>query len=272
VRRMTRIAANISMLYCELPMLDRFEAAAASGFDGVEMQFPYAEPGEALAHSESVASMPVVLINAPVSREHPTGLAGRPGMSATFRSQLTQIRDYAEALAVDFVHVPAGRVDFPEERELCCAIYAENLLHAADVLAPLGVTVLIEALNTHDYPNYLVDSLDRAESILDRCRQRIGLQFDLYHVARMSQDPAAQLEKRLPRVRHVQFADVPGRHEPGTGETNFESSLSVLDAYGYRGWLSAEFSPVAATATGLGWLESWRRRSALSRPPAVGDP
>jgi hydroxypyruvate isomerase len=271
VRRMTRIAANISMLYCELRMLDRFEAAAASGFDGVEMQFPYAEPGEALAHAAVAAKMPVVLINAPVSREHPTGLAGRPEMRAAFRSQLTQIRDYAEALGVDFVHVLAGRVEFPDERELCCAIYAENLLLAADVLAPLGVTVLIEALNPHDYPNYLVDSLDRADSILARCRQRIGLQFDLYHVARMSQDPAAQLAARLPRVRHVQFADVPGRHEPGTGALNFESSLSVLDACGYRGWLSAEYSPVAATATGLGWLESWRR-SASRSGPAIGSP
>jgi hydroxypyruvate isomerase len=256
---MPKIAANISMLFRELRLLDRFQAAGSAGFDGVEMQFPYAESPDELARAAQIAAMPVVLINAPVSREYPMGLAGRPEMRDSFRAQLAQIGEYAQALNVRFVHVLAGPINSIGERERCRSTYAENLLLAADVLAPLGVSVLVEALNSHDVPNYLVGTLDDAESILDRCGQRVGLQLDLYHVARMGLDPAAELERLLPLVRHIQFADAPGRHEPGTGSLGFESSLRVLGAGGYRGWLSAEYIPLAATAAGLGWLGSWRR-------------
>jgi hydroxypyruvate isomerase len=256
---MPKIAANISMLFREVTLLDRFRAARAAGFDGVEMQFPYAESPDELARAARVAAMPVVLINAPVSREYPAGLAGRPEMRDSFRSQLAQLGEYAQALNVRFVHVLAGPINSIDERESCRSTYAENLLLAADVLAPLGASVLVEALNSHDVPNYLVGTLEEAESILDRCGQHVGLQFDLYHVARMGLDPAVELKRLLPLVRHIQFADVPGRHEPGTGSLEFESSLRVLRKGGYRGWLSAEYIPLAATSAGLGWLDSWRR-------------
>jgi hydroxypyruvate isomerase len=256
---MPKIAANISMLFREVATLDRFQAARAAGFDGVEMQFPYAESPNELARAAQAAGIPMVLINAPVSRQYPFGLAGRPEMRDSFRSQLTQISEYAEALDVRFVHVLAGPIYSIDERESCCRTYAENLLLAADALAPRGVGVLVEALNAHDVPNYLIGTLADAESLLDRCRQRVGLQFDLYHVARMGLDPAAELKRLLPLVRHVQFADAPGRHEPGTGSLGFESSLGVLGKGGYRGWLSAEYIPLAATSAGLGWLSSWRR-------------
>ena len=256
---MPKIAANISMLFREVATLDRFQAAHAAGFDGVEMQFPYAESPNELARAAQAAGLPIVLINAPVSRQYPFGLAGRPEMRDSFRSQLTQISEYAEALDVRFVHVLAGPVYSIDERESCCRTYAENLLLAADALAPRGVGVLVEALNAHDVPNYLVGTLADAESLLDRCRQRVALQFDLYHVARMGLDPVVELKRCMPFVRHVQFADAPGRHEPGTGSVEFDSVLEVLNAGGYGGWLSAEYIPLAATAAGMGWLGSWRR-------------
>jgi hydroxypyruvate isomerase len=247
------------MLFRELAMLDRFQAARAAGFDGVEMQFPYAEPPDALARAAKAAGLPVVLINAPVSREYPFGLAGRPEMRETFRSQLAQIAEYVEALNVRFVHVLAGRINSIDEREGCRGAYAENLLLAADALAPRGITVLVEPLNVHEVPNYLVGTLADAEAIIGRCRQRVGLQFDFYHVARMGLDPATELKPLLPLIRHVQFADAPGRHEPGTGHLRFEAPLAALDAGGYEGWLSAEYIPLAATSAGLTWLDSWRR-------------
>jgi hydroxypyruvate isomerase len=256
---MPKIAANISMLFREFAMLDRFQAARAAGFDGVEMQFPYAEPPDAMARAARAAGMPVVLINAPVSREFPVGVAGRPEMRAAFRSQLPQIGEYAEALNVRFVHVMAGQINSIDDRERCRGTYVENLLLAADALAPRGISVLVEPLNVHDVPNYLVGTLADAKVIIDRCRARVGLQFDLYHVARMGLDPAAELKPLLPLVRHIQFADAPGRHEPGTGHVGFESALAVLDAGRYEGWLSAEYIPLAATAAGLSWLDSWRR-------------
>jgi hydroxypyruvate isomerase len=256
---MPRIAANISMLFRECAMLDRFEAARAAGFDGVEMQFPYAEPADALARAAKTAGMPVVLINAPVSREFPLGVAGRPEMRASFRSQLAQIAEYAEALNVRFVHVTAGQITSIDDRERCRCTYVENLLLAAEALAPRGISVLVEPLNVHDVPNYLVGTLADAKVIIDRCRGRVGLQFDLYHVARMGLDPVAELKSSLPLVRHIQFADAPGRHEPGTGHVAFGAALAVLDAGGYEGWLSAEYIPLAPTVAGLSWLDAWRR-------------
>jgi hydroxypyruvate isomerase len=254
-----RIAANLSTLFRELPLTNRFEAARAAGFDGVEMQFPYDEPAPSLARAAVDAGMPVILINAPVTPpSYPLGIAGRPEMRAAFRAQLPRIADYAAALGVRFVHVLAGSVEAPGERASNQAQYAENLLLAAEVLAPHGIHVLIEALNPVDAPNYLIGSLATALSVVDRCEGHIGLQFDAYHVARMGLDPAAEISRALPRVRHVQFADAPGRHEPGTGRIPFAALLTEVNAGGYGGWLGAEYLPRGATAAGLDWLRLWR--------------
>jgi hydroxypyruvate isomerase len=254
-----KIAANISMLFRELPLLERFEAARAAGFDGVEMQFPYAESAADLKRAARDAGLPVVAINAPVTTEYPIGLAGRPEAREAFRAQLAQMGEYSAALGAKRMHVLAGPIEPSDERERCLGTFAENLRLAADALRPHGVIVLTEMLNGYDVPNYLIGTLADARGVLERCGPGAGLQFDLYHVARMGLDPKAELERHLPLVRHVQFADVPGRHEPGTGTVRFEPALAVLRASGYEGWVSAEYSPRAATAAGLGWLESWRR-------------
>jgi hydroxypyruvate isomerase len=254
-----KIAANISLLFRELPLLERFEAARAAGFDGVEMQFPYGEAAADLSRAARDAGMPVVVINAPVTPQYPVGLAGRPEAREAFREQLSQMSEYSAALGVKRMHVLAGRIESNDERERCLGTFAENLKLAADALAPHGVVVLTEMLNSHDVPNYLIGTLADARTVLERCAGRAGLQFDFYHVARMELDLAAELERHLPLVRHVQFADAPGRHEPGTGVTAFEPALAVLRASGYQGWVSAEYIPRAATTAGLGWLQSWRR-------------
>src|ERR1700691_4809649 len=255
---MHRIAANISLLFRELPLLERFQAARTAGFDGVEMQFPYAESAGDLSRAAEAAGRPVVLINAPVSPEHPSGIAGRPDMCGVFRGQLAQTAEYAEALGVRFVHVLAGRIDSSENRERCVSTYVENLSRAADALAPYGVTVLVEALNANDVPHYLMGTLGEACSVLERCPAGVGLQFDLYHVARMGLDPAAELPRVLPQTRHVQFADAPGRHEPGSGRVAFGPVVAVLEAAAYEGWLGAACVPRAAPSARLAWRESWR--------------
>ncbi len=256
---MLKIAANISMLFREIPVLDRFRASRAAGFDGVEMQFPYSDAGPLLARAAADAGIPVILINAPVMQPtHPFGIAGRPEMRAAFRAQLPKICDYAQALAVRFVHVLAGRLNFPGERESCLSAYVDNLLFAAEVLRPHGIKVLIEPLNPIDAPNYLIGSLSAAQAILARCAGQIGLQFDAYHVARMGLDPVIEVERALPVVRHVQFADAPGRHEPGTGHVPFASFVAALGSGAYSGWLGAEYLPHGTTTAGLKWLETWR--------------
>jgi hydroxypyruvate isomerase len=256
---MLKIAANISMLFPEIPLLERFQAARAAGFDGVEMQFPYTESARVLAQAAANIGMPVILINAPMMHPtYPFGIAGRPEMRDAFRAQLPQICDYADALKVHYVHILAGCANSTAERETCLSTYVENLLLAAELLMPRGINVLIEPLNSIDVPDYLLSSLAVARSILERCEHRVGLQFDAYHVARMGLDPVQELERSLPVVHHVQFADVPGRHEPGTGDLAFESLVSTLRAAQYIGWLAAEYVPQGSTAAGLIWLERWR--------------
>lgn len=251
-----KIAANITLLFCELPLLARFMAARRAGFDGVEIQFPYSESPDALRRAVAEAGIPVVLMNAPVGTGvYAAGIAGRPEMRDAFRSELSRVSEYADALDVRFVHVLAGRCD-AGERARCRDTYVDNISFAAAALA--GRQILIEVLNPHDVPDYLIGSLEEAQAVLARCTA--GLQFDVYHVARMGLNPAEEFEKIMPAVRHVQFADAPGRHEPGSGKIQFETVLQTLECAGYDGWLGAEYRPAARTTDGLEWLAKWRRR------------
>jgi hydroxypyruvate isomerase len=253
------IAANISTLFRELPLLERFQAARSHGFDGVEIQVPYSESPEALARAAGAAGMPVVLINVPVAAaEHPFGIAGRPELKPLFRAHLAQAAEYAEALSVSFVHVLAGLAPPVTDREECLRTYADNLDIAAGILHPKGIVVLIEPLNPIDVPGYLLNSFDAARSILSRRPPGIGMQFDAYHATRMGLDLIDELGRALPYVRHVQFADVPGRHEPGTGSVPFRDLLIALSDARYAGWLGAEYFPMTTTDRSLGWLAEWR--------------
>lgn len=259
------IAANISTLFRELPLLERFEAARSQGFDGVEIQFPYAQPPEALARAAAAASMPVVLINAPViPAEHPFGIAGRPELKTLFRAQLAQAAEYAEALDARFVHVLAGLLPDEAQRERYLGVYEDNLRLAADVLHAKGIGVLIEPLNLSDVPDYLLGSFDLARTIVARSQPGIGLQFDAYHAARMGLDLVNELERALPYVGHVQFADAPGRHEPGTGGVPFRDMLGTLRDAQYAGWLGAEYFPSGTTDRSVGWLADWRAAMSTS--------
>ena len=266
-----RIGANISTLFRELPLLERFAVAGEHGFDGVEIQFPYAESPAALARAAEAARMPVMLINAPVAPPaQPYGIAARPELKPLFRTQLAQLEEYAAALRPRFVHVLAGQVSSGTERRRCLEAYEENLALAVAVLRPKGIEVLIEPLNPLDVPGYFLDSFDLARSILGQGPPGLGMQFDVYHAARMGLVPAEALTRALPQVRHVQFADAPGRHEPGSGGVQFDAVLSTLLDAGYTGWLGAEYFPTGPTGRSLGWLAEWRAwmRGHGARPPA----
>ncbi len=256
-----QFAANLSLMFQEWPLLDRFAAAREAGFEAVEVQFPYVEPVERLSRARAAAGCQVVLINAPVTPAHPAGVAARPELQAQVRASLAQVLEYAEALGVAQVNVLAGCAA-PEERERCRAVLAENLAALAAALAPQGVMPLLEALNPADVPGCLVDDLDVARDILQRCGGGVGLLFDIYHVAMTARAPQAALAEVFDHVRHVQFADAPGRHEPGTGAAAIEPTLELLQSRGYPGWVSAEYRPSASTAASLAWLPAWRERFA----------
>jgi hydroxypyruvate isomerase len=252
-----KISANLSLLFKELPLLDRFEAARRAGFDAIEIQSPYAESPGDLRRACAAAALPVVLINAPtIANTYPSGFAGRPEMRNEFRSQLPLVAEYADALNAQCVHILAG-VATPTERDACRQLYVENLLFAAGALE--GRQVVTEFINPHDMPGYLNDGLAVALEILARCRGQVRLQFDLYHAARIELDIVKELAACLSQVAHIQFADAPGRHEPGTGATDFAAILTMLKSSGYTGCLGAEYNPLGTTAEGLKWLPAWHK-------------
>jgi hydroxypyruvate isomerase len=256
-----KIAANISLMFKERPFLQRFSAAKRAGFDGIEVQFPYDESPDALHRAATEAGLPVVLMNSPIiPRLYPAGMAGRPQMRAEFRSQLPKIAEYADALGVRFVHILAGPCA-PAERGICRDTLVDNLMLSADALPTRQI--LIEFLNPHDAPGYLIGSLPDALQILACCDNRVRLQFDVYHAARCELSLAAELFRCLAMIDHVQFADAPGRHEPGTGTIRFGDVIPALLSSGYDGWLGAEYHPTGHTEAGLGWLVQWRQLAKL---------
>lgn len=251
-----KISANVSLLFKEFPLLDRFGAARRAGFDAIEIQSPYAESAEDLRRAAADAGLPVVLINAPtIAKTHPTGFAGRPEMRDQFRSQIPMVAEYADALNAQCIHVMSGPA-LAAERDACLRMYADNLVFAAGALE--GRQVVTEFINPHDMPGYLNDSLPTALDILKRCGGQVRLQFDLYHAARTGLNIEQELSACLAQVAHIQFADSPGRQEPGTGTTDFAGLLKMLASSQYPGYLGAEYNPAAGTSEGLHWLPAWR--------------
>lgn len=254
-----RISANLSLLFPELPLLARFEAARAAGFDAVEIQFPYVEPIDALVRARDACGLPVVLINTPNAPDNPSGLACRPERRAAFRAGLAQCAEYAEALGARRINVLAG-VTAGADAADCAAVLAENLVEAAEVLARSDAWALVEFINGHDVPGYAIESPRHALDLVERTGGKLGFLLDAYHLAMVGEDPVAAFDAFGDRVGHIQFADAPGRHEPGTGQAPLEPFMTHLIQHGYAGFVGAEYRPARTTPEGLGWLAAWRAR------------
>lgn len=254
---MPRFSINVSMMLQEFGFLERFQAAADLGFSGVDVQFPYAFPADAVAMAADRAGVEIVLINVPAGdlSSGGDGLACVPGREADFARAVEETADYAAALGVTRVNVLSGRVPGGVVRESAMATLVHNLRHAADRLAPLGVTVMVEPCNGRDVPRYLVQRTSHAIEAIDAAgRDNLAVQFDFYHRQIVEGDLIEGFRAALPRIAHVQFADTPGRHEPGTGEINYPAVFAAIDASGYAGWVGAEYRPSGTTADSLGWL------------------
>ncbi|WP_324710374.1 hydroxypyruvate isomerase family protein [Pseudomonas citronellolis] len=261
------ICANLSLLFTELPLLERVRAAAEAGFAGVEIQFPYEVPAAALQAELQRSGLPLVLFNLPAGdlMQGGAGLAAVPGREAQFAAGLRQALEYAEVLRPQKINVLAGRLAEGVEREQALALLAEHLRQTAEAFAGRGVAVLMEAINLHDMPGFLLNTPQHLLDMLARVgHPNLAAQLDFYHMARMGLDLADCVRQLQGHIGHVQFADAPGRGEPGSGELDFEPALAALRAQGYAGWLGAEYRPVGATSAGLGWLPAWRERLKLA--------
>jgi hydroxypyruvate isomerase len=262
---MPKLAANLSLLFTDLPFLDRFGAARDAGFEAVEFLFPYAFPAEDIAAQLNRHQLALVLFNLPCGNWEAgdRGMACDPARGAEFRAGVPVALDYARALGVTQVHCMAGKVPAGVAHDAARATYQENLRHAAAVLAPHGIDLLIEPINHYDMPGYFLNRSRQACDIIAAADcPNLFLQYDIYHMQRMEGELGNTIRANLALIRHIQVADNPGRHEPGTGEINFRYLFALLDEIGYDGWLGCEYIPAGDTRAGLGW------RTALAQPAA----
>jgi len=255
---MPKFAANLSFLFTEQAFPERFRMAAAAGFKGVEYLFPYEYSPHDIAQWLRDNDLEQVLFNLPPGdwAAGERGLACLPDRHGEFAESVEQALNYAVLLDCERVHCmaglsPAGVAEAELEKS-----YVANLRHAADRLATVGVTVMIEPINSRiDMPGYWLDDVSKGLRLLAAIdRPNVKLQYDLYHAQIIAGDLARTLETNIGRIGHIQIADNPGRHEPGTGEINYPFLFSLLDRLGYAGWVGCEYKPLTTTAAGLGWL------------------
>jgi hydroxypyruvate isomerase len=257
---MPRLAANISTLFNELPFLDRIDAAAGAGFKAVECQFPYTVEPRVLAGRLREVGVPMVLFNVPPGRAEAgeRGIASLPGREADFDASIEQAVAYAQATGCRRVHVMAGLLPAGADRRRHLDQFVASIARAADRLANIDAMALIEPINTQDVPGYLLDGTTLAmECIAKAQRPNLRLQYDVYHMQVMQGDLMRSIERLLPAIGHIQIADNPGRHEPGSGEINFDRLLAHIDALGYAGYVGCEYLPESTTLAGLAWARPW---------------
>ncbi len=257
---MPHFAANLSMMFLEHAFMDRFAAAAASGFDAVEYLFPYDFDMSEIAMALQENHLTQALFNLPPGtwQAGERGLAALPSRQADFRQSVTTALSYAEATGVGRLHMMSGIAR--RDDAAACASYRESLAYLSDQAGQAGLDVLIEPINSRDMPGYFLnDFYYAAELIADLGYANLKLQFDIYHRQIIHGDVLTGLKTLMPMIGHVQIAAVPLRHEPGTGELDDFRILSELDALGYSGFVGCEYRPAAGTVDGLGWLNAFRK-------------
>ncbi|MDC9589382.1 hydroxypyruvate isomerase family protein [Xenorhabdus sp. XENO-10] len=255
---MAKFAANLSVMFKEVPFTERFERAANAGFKGVEYLFPYEESQEELSSLLKRNQLTQVLFNMPagdwVSGDR--GIACLPGREKEFANGVHKALEYALVLGCKQIHVMAGKWDgqFTQEQQREC--YITNIQYAADIMVEHDINVLIEPINIRDMPDYFLTTQNQAEELLKSIdRQNVFIQLDLYHCQIMEGDLLKTIERLWGKFSHIQIASVPERHEPDRGEVNYFWLFRKLDEMGYQGWLGCEYHPEDSTEEGLGWLQ-----------------
>jgi hydroxypyruvate isomerase len=257
---MPRFAANLTMLFNEVPFLDRFECAARAGFKAVEFLFPYDWPADEIRRRLQDNGLQLILHNLPAGNWEAgdRGVACNPNRRDEFRAGLARAIEYAHALGVEQLNCLAGKAPVGMAADVLRHTFVDNLRHAAGELGKAGLKLLIEPINTFDIPGFYLNRTAQAIALIDEVgAPNLFLQYDVYHAQRMEGEIAATLIRHLDRIAHVQIADNPGRHEPGSGELNYDYLFGHLDRIGYRGWVGCEYKPASNTDAGLGWYHPW---------------
>jgi hydroxypyruvate isomerase len=254
---MPKFAANLTMLFNEVAFLDRFAAARRAGFAGVEYLFPYEHDAKEIRRRLDEQGLTQVLHNLPAGNwgGGERGIACHPDRVAEFEEGVTRAIQYATALGCRQLNCLAGIAPAGVDEVRTRTTFVANLRGAAGRLQDAGIRLLIEPINTRDIPGFFLRTTAQAIEIMGEVgSDNLFLQYDVYHMQIMEGDLATTIQKHLDRIAHLQIADNPGRHEPGTGEINYDFLFDYLDRIGYAGWVGCEYKPAASTESGLGWM------------------
>ena len=255
---MPQFAANLTMLYNEVPFLERFELAANSGFKAVEFLFPYAYEAAEIKNKLEQNQLKLVLHNLPAGDwdAGDRGSACNPDRVEEFRAGVAKAIEYAKVLGVPQLNCLAGKMQPGISEQLLHDTFVENLQFAAAVLKKSQLKLLIEPINTFDIPGFFLSTTQQALDILSEVdADNLFVQYDIYHAQRMEGELSNTIEKNLSKIAHIQLADNPGRNEPGTGEINYPHLFKLLDRIGYQGWIGCEYKPATTTDAGLSWIQ-----------------
>lgn len=253
-----KFCANLTLLYNEVPFLDRFALAAADGFKAVEIQFPYDTPIMQIQQRLTEHNLRCVLINVPAGdlMQGGEGLASVPARTAEYAAGLVECISYALALKVEFVNVLAGRCPDENKRIFYLDTFYQNLLKTAETFSRFGIHTTFEAINTRDMPGFLISTTDHLLTTLKEVNHPfLKAQFDVYHMALMAQDVEGFIQEHAPKIGHIQLADIPDRGEPGSGNLDYPSLFKTIMASDYEGWLAAEYKPTMETSKSLKWMK-----------------
>lgn len=256
---MPKFAANLTMMFNEVPFVDRFSAAAQAGFRGVEYLFPYDFDKDELAGLLKKHNLTQVLHNLPAGdwAKGERGIACDSTRVDEFKQGVRKAIEYAKALQCQQLNCLIGKVPEGQTPASVKSVVVDNLRYAAEQLKAQGIKLLIEPINTFDIPGfYLSRTLDAVALIAAVGSDNIFVQYDIYHMQRMEGELINTMKKYLPQIAHLQLADNPGRNEPGTGEIHYPNVFRAIDAMGYQGWIGCEYKPAKTTLEGLGWMKT----------------
>ncbi len=260
---MLKFSANLKWLFTEVPLLDRFDAAAQAGFTAVEYPTPYEQPVATLAARLRDCGLRMVLINTPAgdkARGEQSGIACMPDRRDAFRDDLRKSLDYANGLGCNLVHLQAGILPSNVSRDRGWATYLANVVWAADLASAAGIRLVLEPINHIDIPGFLLRTQEEGAAVVEAVGpDKVGLQFDIYHCQVEQGSISRRMQALMPIIGHIQVADSPGRHEPGTGEIAWEHMFALIEKLGYAGWIGCEYTPAGNTIDGLGWLSRFGR-------------
>ena len=259
---MLQFSANLTLLFKELPLLERFNAAKESGFSSVEIQFPYEIPARHIKKELDLAGLELVLINVPAGDflNGGEGLAAVPSKKKEFMDAINIASEYVDILNPKFINVLAGCCQDNKYVDKYMETLLDNLSFAADFFLNKGIKLVFEGVNTRDWPGFLIHNNMQMIKVLEILNHsNVYMQYDIYHMHTMGEDYLSFLHEQISKIGHIQFADSPGRHQPGTGKIDFNSVFKVIEKSIYNGFLGAEYIPNVDTLTSLDWFNPYRQ-------------